>query len=109
MNDLSVGFGEDFSLVLIIEHTDYQAPERNCATWATVTKDDAAVLAQRLGVNLRELPERLSRSVAGADDTVNATLGEVRDAFRVVLAQLERYRCRYRLFRRRGADGYACL
>lgn len=110
VEDICVGYDEQFNLVVLLEHADYEEPGRNCRTCAVVAKDGAFGLARRLGVGMADLPRRLGEwGCEGYEELVNPTLGETRGCFRHLLDFLAQSGCRYRLARTYGEDGYFCF
>ena len=51
-----VGFDDDKSLVVLLEHDDYDEPDYAYKVYATVDKRDAMGMARRLNVSLTDLP-----------------------------------------------------
>ncbi len=58
-----VGYDTNLNLVIMCEHTDYDEPDYNCATYAILSKHEAARLAKRLKVTLLNHPMNIAKSM----------------------------------------------
>lgn len=108
VQDLTIGYDEKLNLIVLIERSDYEDQQYNCSTWAVIDKNDAADLARRLNVSMKELPEAMGRDMSAGSNAVNATLSQVRNCFRSIIDCLTTYRCKYRIYRLPDIDGHAC-
>lgn len=108
VQDVTIGYDETFNLIVLIERSDYEDPQNNCATWAVVDKNDAANLARRINVPMKELPEAMGREMNSYSRIVNASLSQARSCFRSILDFLASYRCKYRIIRQPDIDGFTC-
>lgn len=106
VEDLYAGFDSSFNLIILCEHTDYDNPRNNCATWAQVSKDEAFQLSRKLNVPLAELPEYIGESMAEGEGEEFAMPGDVRDRFKSVTDCLLAEGCHFRIHRRPASDGY---
>lgn len=92
-----VGYDDGRNLILLLEHTDYDAREFGYAEYAVINKDEGFKLAKRVGVAMRDLPDYLS----GLPDDYYFELstpfpGDVRDCFADMLDCLLALKCRFR-------------
>lgn len=108
VQDVTIGYDETFNLIILIERSDYEDHDNDCATWAVIDKNDAAELSRRLNVPMRELPKAMGQSMSNYSDIVNATLSQTKNCFHSILDCLTSYKCRYRIVRQPSADGFSC-
>lgn len=109
VNDIYAGYDEDFNLIILMEHTDYDDPQYNCDAYAVVGKDEAYDLSKRLGVPMTRLIDVIENAVSDYDNFVNPTLRQTRDCFSDILQFVRDNGGRSRLYRTYGAYGYTCF
>lgn len=63
---LDAGLGEDHNLILCMERWDLESPKYGYVLYAIVDKDDTLLMANRLGIQVEELPKCL-KSRFGTD------------------------------------------
>lgn len=106
VEDLYAGFDNDFNLIILCEHTDYDAPDYNCAICAIVKKEEAYRLAKRLKVSLCELPMEISNSMSEWNEIACPMPRDVRDCFKEITECLLEEGCRFKIERTYGKEGY---
>lgn len=110
IEDIYAGYDDKFNLVVLIEHMDSNYPEHNCCAYAIINKDDSYLLAKQKKVAMTDLPSTISRSIADEYyDIANPSVKQTQRCFREILDCLDYDKCRYKLVRTRGADGYCCV
>lgn len=110
VESIYAGFDEKFNLIVIMEHTDYEAQEYNCASYAVIDKEDAYRLAQRLDVTLMQLPDMVAASVNNEFFEIdNPRLRDVEECFKEILECLVDEKCRFQLRRTYGKGHYSCF
>lgn len=88
VEDIFAGFDEAFNLVVLLEYTDYQEPKYNHCSYATMTKDEAYRLAQRLRIPMTKIPAALAETVSDYDRIINPTLDHTRRCYKDILSFL---------------------
>lgn len=106
VEDLFVGYDKAFNLIIMVAHTDYCEPQYNCTTCAIINKDEAAKLAKRLQISMKQLPGFIRDSMDEYRDIVNATFSQVRDCFKEIIECLIDEKCRFRIERHTGRHGF---
>lgn len=96
-SSVTVGFEDDKSLTVLLEHDDYDEPDYAYRIYATVDKHDALDMARRLNVPLTALPSIIFKRYG---DTSNLSVpSEVEAAFKDILDFILDCGVRYRLKR----------
>ncbi len=101
VEDLYVGFDASKSLVVVIEHIDYEEPRYNHTVAAIVSKEEAFKLSKRLKVPMLQLPDVISEAMDEYSRIVNADFSDVRACFKDILDCFVGEKCRYKIVRRR--------
>lgn len=96
---LCVGYDDNFNLMVVLEHTDYEHQHRSNRKAAMVSKEDAYVLARRIGVAMTELPHAIADAFSDYPDRMCASLSDVKSCFSEALARLQYEKCRYHIVR----------
>lgn len=109
VEDIYVGYDKSLNLIVLIEYTDYDEPEYNCATYAIIKKDEAFELAKRLRIAMTELPSVISTSMDEYAGIVNPTLSQTEACFRDVLDYLVNNNCKFQLVREPGLHDFCCF
>jgi len=97
VEDLTVGYDEMHNLIVLIEHTDYDEPWRNSATYAVLNKNETFHLARRLKISMTDLPDHIGDLMADYDSIVNADLSDVRCCFKDITEFLLDEGCHFRI------------
>lgn len=109
VQDIYTGFDENFNLIILLEHADYDSPEYNCHTCAIINKHQAYRLARRLQAPMIQLPSLVSECI---DDTyykiTNPSIRDTRECFTDILASLAEEKCNFRIIRHPSPAGYTC-
>ena len=92
-----VGFDDDKSLVVLLEHDDYDEPDYAYKVYATVDKRDAMGMARRLNVSLTDLPAVIFKRYGEASNVFVPS--EVEATFKDILDVILDCGVRYRLKR----------
>lgn len=100
VEDLYVGFDASKSLVVTIEHIDYEEPRYNHSVAAIVSKEEAFKLSKRLKVPMSQLPDVISEAMDEYSRIVNADFTEVRECFKDILDCFVSEKCHYKIERR---------
>lgn len=100
-----VGYDDNLNLVIMCEHTDYDEPDYNCATYAILSKHEAARLAKRLKVTLLNLPLNIANSMSEWDEMVCPLPSDVRNCFKEITECLIDEGCHFRINRRFSTKG----
>ena len=110
IEEIWTGYDKSLNLIVLLEHTDYDYPEYNCATYAVINKEDAFSLARRLKVNMTDLPDIIADSIDSQYlEIINPSLRQTKECFAEILECFADERCRIRLVRTCGAYGYSCF
>lgn len=106
LEELWAGFDNRFNLIIMCEHTDYDDPAYNCATYAILSKAEAFRLAKRLKVGLKELPREICEAMDDWNDIACPFPSDVKDCFKEVTEALLDEGCHFRILRKSGKNGY---
>lgn len=97
VEDLYSGFDEDFNYVIVCQHTNYDMPQNDSATYLYIDKDEAFDLAKKLGTTLRQLPEVIGASMSEWRENPCPDPRDVRDCFKELIDKLTYEGCHYRI------------
>ncbi len=106
IEELYAGFDNEFNLIILCEHTDYDEQSYNCATYAIVSKEEAYHLAQKLKVPLQSLPSEISKEMSEWGNIVCPTPRDVRDCFKELTECLIDEGCHLRIQRQESKNGF---
>lgn len=106
VEDIYAGFDSEFNLVIVCEHTDYEDPAYNCATYAIVDKGDAYKLSKRLKVSLRDLPKEIRDCMSDWSEIRCPDPSDVRACFKEITECIIGEGCHFRIERKAGANGF---
>lgn len=101
-----VGYDDDFNLVIMCEHTDYDEPDYDCATYAIMSKHETARLAKRLKVTLLNLPLDIANSMSEWDEIVCPLPSDVHNCFKEITECLIDEGCHFCIHRKAANNGY---
>ncbi len=103
------GYDDQFNLLVMCEHTDYDDPDYCSATYAILNKHEAVRLAIKLKVSLPELPSEIAGSVSEWNETDFPRPSDVRDCFKEITDNLLSMGCHFKIERKPSANGFtAC-
>lgn len=100
------GYDENLNLIIICEHTDYDAPDYDCALYAVLNKHEALRLARRLKVTLLDLPLQIAESMSEWDEIVCPLPSDVRNCFKEITECLVDEGCHFRIKSKPARNGY---
>lgn len=106
VEELYAGFDENFNLIILCEHTDYDEPLYNCSTCAVVSKEDAYRLAKKLKVSVQDLPKEIAESMSDWNDIVCPLPKDVRACFKEITDCLLEDGCHFIINRNPSQNGY---
>ncbi len=101
-----VGYDDSLNLVIMCEHTNCDEPDFDCATYAILSKQEAARLAKRLKVTLLNLPLEIAKSMSEWDEMVCPLPSDVRSCFKEITECLIDEGCHFRMHRKPANNGY---
>lgn len=106
--DIYVGFTMRNELAISVDLHDYDEPWYNASTAAIVNVDDAQRMAKRHKINYDNLPRFISECMEEWREIINPNFEQVKDCFKEITECLLDERCRFRIERTYGANGYMC-
>ncbi len=109
VEDLFAGFDESMNFIVAVEHTDYSDKDSSCLVYAVVSLEDAFNLAKGYGVPVKELADAIADSVSEYTEIINPYLSDVSDCFKEIIGSFTDKKCRFKVFREYGKDGYICF
>lgn len=108
VNEIYIGFDPLDNFIITIDHLNYYNHSRDCSTWATVERDEAIALADRLEVDLPQLPDFFKEWMAVWRRIPNASLSQVIACFKEITECLLDERCHFRIDRSACDDDRVC-
>lgn len=106
--DIYVGFTMRDELAISVDLHDYEEPWYNASTAAIVNVDDAQNMARHHKIKYENLPRFISDCMEEWREIINPDFRQVKDCFKEIIECLLDERCRFRIERTYGANGYMC-